>query len=75
MKTIREGDEGRKLERIMNVLLEEKIIVIANNDTHQYINFTLNKNNAIKVYTEGLRVQVLNRRAIGCKSLNVYPIV
>ena len=31
--------------------------------------------NKIKVYTEGFRVPVLNRRAIGCKSLNLYPIV
>ena len=33
------------------------------------------RNLAIKVYTEGFRVPVLNRRAIGCKSLNLYPIV
>ena len=33
------------------------------------------KINEIKVYTEGFRVPVLNRRAIGCKSLNLYPIV
>ena len=29
----------------------------------------------LKVYTEGFRVPVLNRRAIGCKSLKLYPIV
>ena len=34
-----------------------------------------NKDNIIKVYTEGFRVQVLNRRAIGCKSLNLSPII
>ena len=28
-----------------------------------------------KVYTKGFRVPVLNRRAIGCKSLNLYPVV
>ena len=29
----------------------------------------------LKVYTEGFRVPVLNRRVIGCKSVNLYPIL
>ena len=33
------------------------------------------KTSKVKVYTEGFRVPVLNRRARGCKSLNLYPIV
>ena len=29
----------------------------------------------VKVYTEGFRVLLLNRRVIGCKTINLYPIV
>ena len=29
----------------------------------------------IKVYTEGFRVLLLNGTVIGCKSINVYPIL
>ena len=29
----------------------------------------------LKVYTEGFRVPVLNRRVIGCKSVNLYPML
>ena len=29
----------------------------------------------LKVYTEGFRVLLLNRRVIGCKSINLHPIV
>ena len=28
-----------------------------------------------KVYTEGFRVLLLNGTVIGCKSINLYPIV
>ena len=29
----------------------------------------------LKVYTEGFRVLLLNGTVIGCKSINLYPIV
>ena len=29
----------------------------------------------VKVYTEGFRVLLLNGTVIGCKSINLYPIV
>ena len=31
--------------------------------------------NLLKVYTEGFRVLLLNGTVIGCKSINLYPIV
>ena len=37
--------------------------------------FYIEEKHGFKVYTEGFRVLLLNRRVIGCKSINLYPIV
>ena len=40
-----------------------------------YHTFSKSLLGSVKVYTEGFRVLLLNGMVIGCKSINLYPIV
>ena len=84
---VRQGNKKNGLNSyIVGKHTNKTVITLDKKNRKICINFALdytvgvtNINNVhyslLKVYTEGFRVLLLNRRVIGCKSINLYPIV
>ena len=75
MAELQEEDKKRADNIHMAERGDEIKIQIANEAAKEQAKIEADKELALKVYTEGFRIPVLNRRVIGCKSINLYLIL